>query len=201
MLTRRGARQVLFFVGILSYLVAGAALGFGQSAVTTTVNGTITSMSAGALTVTAPNSVQKTVTMGSKTLVLARVIARLSSIAPGDALGVAATRGANGSLTATSINIFAPQLWKRIRPAQFRMKSGEIMTNAEVISYTPGSGGHTLTMRFGNTSSTILVPDGTGIHRIVAEAPADLKDGEHVFIRGALQSDGSVIAAVISVVG
>lgn len=201
MLTRGGARQALFFTAILAFVAAGAALAFGQAAVTTTVNGTITSMNGGSLTVTAPNSVQKTVAVGPKTLILARVAAGLSSIAPGDALGVAAKRGSDGSLTATSINIFAPQLWKRVRRGQFPMKSGEIMTNAEVASYTASSGGRTLTMRYGRSSSAILVPDGTEIHRIVAESPGDLKEGERVVVRGALQSDGSVTAAVISVVG
>jgi Domain of unknown function (DUF5666) len=190
----RGAPAALSMT--LLFLLS-AAVAFGQS-VSTVVSGTITSEQAATLTVTAANNVVKSISVGPDTLVLSRVAAQLSSIAQGDALGVAADRAEDGSLTATSINIFAPELWKRVKRGQFPMKSGQIMTNAEVAQLTPAASGYTLAMRVGDTTSAIRVPPTAEIHRIVALTIGDLKPGEHVIVRGALESDGSVKAASVN---
>ena len=180
-----------------AHFLLSAAGAYGQS-MSTMISGTITSEQTATLTVTAANNVVKSISVGPDTLVLSRVAAGLSSIAQGDALGVAADRGQDGSLTATSINIFAPELWKRVKRGQFPMKSGQIMTNAEVARYTPAAAGFTLTMRVGDTTSTIKVPAGAEIHRIVALTIGDLKTGERVIVRGALESDGSIKAASVN---
>ncbi len=192
--------QRAFVIGCAAlFLTIGDSVGFAQSASPTSVSGTITTVSAGVLTFTGSDGAAVTVTYSPDTLVLTRVAVDLSSILPGEAVGVAAKRETDGSLTATSINIFAPELWKRVRRGQFPMQSGEVMTNAEVVSYVEATGGHTLSVRLGTASSVISVPDGAQIHRILAEKASDLKTGMKIVVRGTVESDGSVKAGSINI--
>jgi len=192
--------QRAFLIGCAAlFLTAGDSVGFAQSAGSTTVSGTINTMSAGVLTIGAPDGTVRTVTYSPDTLILSRIVVDLSSILPGEAVGVAAKREADGSLSATSINIFAPELWKRARHGQFPMQSGEVMTNAEVVSYAVSAGGHKLSVSLGAASSVISVPDSAQIHHILAVKGSDLKTGMKVLVRGSVENDGSVTAGSINI--
>jgi hypothetical protein len=136
--------------------------------------------------------------VGKDTLILARQIATLASIRPGDALGVAAARADDGSLTATAINIFPPELWQRVRKGQFPMVSGQIMTNAEVDRVTDRVEGRTIYLKYDMLTATIAVPASAEIHRSVAMKLADLRTGMKVTIRMSPSTDGSLHAAFIN---
>jgi len=58
------------------------------------------------------------------TLIIGRTNATLASILPGEALGVAADRGSDGSLTATAINIFLPSSGSGFARDSFRWLPG-----------------------------------------------------------------------------
>ena len=104
----------------------------------------------------------------------------------------------DGSLTANGINIFSPELWSRVRKGQFPMQSGDVMTNALVTQYADRVQGRVLYMKYQEGASTISVPDGTQIHRMLTEKLADLKPGMHVVVRGTANQDGSVTASTVS---
>ncbi|HYM90328.1 MAG TPA: DUF5666 domain-containing protein, partial [bacterium] len=141
----------------------------------------------------------KVVKVGPDTLILTRRAATLGTIKPGDALGVAAKRGADGSLTAISINIFSPELWGRARKGQFPMASGDVMTNAVVTQYVDRVEGRMLYMEYGDVTAVISVPATTEIHRLTTIGLGDLKPGMRVTVRGLVNPDGAITASTIIV--
>ena len=185
----------------VALLMAGAAAGFGQAAMSTSIDGTVASLKAGQITLTASDGTAKSATISSDTLILERRKATLSDIKDGDAMGVTAHRAEDGSMTATLINIFSGELWskKEVRKGQFPMQQpGQIMTNALVSAYAAKSDGHELTMKYGDQTFPIVVPDGTAVYRMVTVTQSTVKEGMHVLVRGSPNSDGSIKAVVVS---
>jgi hypothetical protein len=183
---------------IAVFLAGAGSAGFAQ-AITSSIDGTVASLSASQITLTAADGSTKVATLSPGTLVLERRTATLGDIMEGDALGVAAHRAADGTMTADGINIFSPELYKVVRKGQFPMQQpGEIMTNAEVASYAAKTEGHSLSMKYNGETYMIAVPDGADIHRLVTVQMSALKEGMHVLVRGSQGSDGSFKAAVVS---
>ncbi len=183
----------------LCLFLAGAAQSLFAQTPPTFVRGVITSLSRTALTITGADGVPKTVSIGADTLVLQLVPAALSSLAPGETLGVTASRGSDGSLTATMINIFSPEVWRRVPGGQFPMGGGLIMTNAPVTQYAPDSnGGGALTMTYGAGSYTIAVTPKTVVHQLVMSSFSHLGMGTFVIVRGTAEADGTVQAGSIT---
>jgi hypothetical protein len=162
------------------------------------VAGTIRSMSGSTIFVAASEGGVTAVEVGSGTLILGRKAASLDSIQPGEALGVAATRADDGSLTATDINIFTPQLWQIVRKGQFPMANGQVMTNAQVDKLGAGVEGKTLYLKYEMLTAAVAVPDGAEIRRSVALKLSDLKPGQKVMVRGSAVPGGALTAALIS---
>ncbi len=193
----RSATPVVVFMSAL--LLVSAAAGFAQSAVPTSIDGTVASVSAGQITLTAADGSTKSATLSPATLVLERRNATLSDVKTGDAMGVTTHRAVDGSMTATAINIFSAELYKVVKKGQFPMQQpGQIMTNAVVSAYAAKGDMHSLTMKFGDQTFPIVVPDGTEIHRLVTVTKSMVKVGMHVLVRGSLNSDGSVKAMSVS---
>jgi hypothetical protein len=189
--------RVVFAVFAVAALL-GSAITVLAQAQNGTIDGKVSGVDGMTLTVAVADGSLKTVRLLPDTLVLARETATLDSIKPHDALGVAARREADGSLTATGINIFPPALWDRVRKGQFPMQSGDIMTNALVTDYVLGVQGHVLRMKYQDVVATINVPDLVPINRIVTERSADLKPGMHVLVRGTTNASGSLDAGSVS---
>ncbi len=180
------------------FLAGAAALGFAQ-AMTSSVDGTVASMTSTMLTLTAPDGSTKTVALGPKTLVLERTPATLSEITKGDAMGVTTHRAEDGSMVATAVNIFSPELYRVVRKGQFPMQQpGQIMTNAVVSAYMENGDGHSLTMSYNGETYPITVPGSAEIHRLVTVSMDTVKQGMHVLVRGSQGTDGTFKAAVVS---
>jgi Cu/Ag efflux protein CusF len=162
------------------------------------VSGSIASISGGTIFVTQSGGAVTSVGLGKDTLILGRKSDTLDSIKSGDALGVAAVREKDGSLTATVINIFAPELWRRVRKGQFPMASGQVMTNAQVERTSAGVQGRTIFLKYDMLTAAVTVPSGAEIHRSVALSLADLKPGEVVTARGVAGADGLLAASTLS---
>ncbi len=196
---RTRSKPAALLVALIFTGAAGTAA--AQSSMQAMVGGTIATVGADGVTITAPDGTAKSVAIGPSTLVLGRERATLDSIQQGDALGVTATREPDGSLSATEINIFSKELWafvRRARSGQFPMSSGKIMTNEEVTQLVPGSGGHVLSMQYAGNTATINVPDGVVVHRLVTESAGDLKVGMRVLVRGSYGADGTLDASSIN---
>ncbi len=85
------------------------------AAATQTAVGTIDAVGAGMLTLTSAAGAHVQVKTTAETFLLDRVQAKLEDIKVGDFIAVTARKESNGSLTAVSINIFAPALRGRVR--------------------------------------------------------------------------------------
>ncbi len=188
-------------VGVaLVLFVAGAAQTLFAQSPPTFVRGVITALSPTALTITGADGTPKSVSIGADTVVLQLEPASLGSLASGETLGVTATRGSEGSLTATAINIFSPEVWRHVPGGQFPMgPPGLIMTNAPVTQYTPdSSGGGELTMSYGGGSYTIAVTAKTTVHKLVTSNFSKLGVGTFVIVRGTAEPDGTVLAGSVT---
>lgn len=174
--------------------VAGAPADVVQS-------GTIASVGADALTVMfAASSTPATtsVKVTTETRVVRRQKTTLEAIRPGDYLAVTSSRGADGTLTAVSINIFPPEYKGKIREGQFPMNTGNVMTNATVTEFADRVSGRTLFLKYKDGATAIAVPPATEIHRLVVSRLGELRKGMHVVVRGVANADGSIAASYIT---
>ncbi len=185
-----------FLVALL--VLAGSALGGYAQAMTTvlTVEGTIDAVNGSSITLTQADKMTKTIALQDNTLILARQLVGVDQIKAGDAMGVASRRDSDGSMVAISINVFAPELWNSpgMRKGEFPMPTGDTMTNAVVAQYAAGVKGRVVTMKYAEGTSTITVPDGTQIHKLVAVKASALTVGLKVTVRGTAGPNGSVVA-------
>ena len=161
------------------------------------VNGTIAAVNGSSLTLAPAGGAEKIVKIAPDTVILRRETTTLSAIKPGDAMGVAAKRGADGSLTAISINVIAPELWSRARKGQFPMASGDVMTNAVVMQIADRVEGRTLYLKYNDGAAAIIVPAAAEIHRVITIPLGDLKPGMLVTVRGVGNPDGTIKASTI----
>ncbi|MGA2975987.1 MAG: hypothetical protein ABSF77_11820 [Spirochaetia bacterium] len=198
MIRTHGLARLAFFTLFSLYLGAAALIGFSQAmTAAVSVDGTIVSIAGNTMTLTLADKTLRTVALQESTIILERVAATLEEIKAGDALGVAARRTDN-ALIATNINIFSAEMWDGVRKGQFPMTTGEVMTNALVTDYVTAVQGRSLTMKYNEGTTTITVPDGVPIHRLLTVKPAALVAGLHVVVRVTPSADGSLKAATVS---
>jgi hypothetical protein len=180
-------------------MLAGAmAAGAAPGDRVTVADSTIAAVNGSNVTIASPDGSQKVAKVQPDTLILSRETGTLGAIKPGDALAVTAKRGADGSLTAVSINIFPPGLWSRVRKGQWTMESGDIMTNAVVAHTVERIEGRTLYMKLDQGTGAISVPTATEIHRLTTIRLGDLKPGMRVTVRGVADPDGTIKALSIT---
>jgi hypothetical protein len=162
------------------------------------IDGVIVSIDGSTLVLTGKDGSASRIIIQGDTLILKREVATLDSIKPGEALGVAATRESDGSLTATAINVFSSEIWQRARKGQFPMSSGQVMTNAEVDRVVDKVEGRTLYLKYDMLSAAISVPEGAEIRRMQPLKLSDLKPGMKVSVRLAASKDSGLRAAMVS---
>jgi len=186
-------------ISVALLLAGAAAAGFAQAAVPVSIDGTVTSISATQITLTAADGSTKSAAVSPGTLALERRSATLSDIREGDAMGVTTHRAEDGAMTATAINIFSAELYKVVKKGQFPMQQpGQIMTNAVVTAFLAKGDTHALTMSYNGEKFPIVVPGSAEVHRLVTVSLAMVKAGMHVLVRGSPNADGSIKAAVVS---
>jgi len=187
----------LFLIGLVLAPLAATAQAGGPPPLA----GTIASITGNVFVLTLQDGTQKTVTLKDGAIILDRQALTADQIKAGDALGVAA-RSANGTLTATSINVFAPQMWDNpnMRKGQFAMTSGEnmTMTNAITAQVIQNSQGHVLTMKVDMGIATITVPDGIPIFRLVVVKQDQLTVGLPITVRATADANGNLTASSVS---
>jgi len=196
--THRPARAAFILLIAIAMLLAGSAVAVLAQGQDVTVNGKVSALSGMTLTLSLADGSLKTVSLLPDTFVLARQAVALEAIKPNDALGVAARRDSDGSLTANSINIFSPELWNRVRKGQFPMQAGGVMTNALVTDYALGVQGRVLRMKFEDLVTSINVPEGIRVTRLLTERVADLKEGMPVIIRATMSAEGGLAAGSVT---
>ncbi len=188
----------LFFVVAMVFFVGIVGMAAAQATGPAPISGTIVSVTGSTIRLSLPDNSVKDVALQASTVILERDVATVSDIKAGEAMGVAARRdGMN--LIATSINIFAKEMWAnpRMGKGQWPMDNGQTMTNAVATDYVQGMSGHTLTMKYNEVNATITVPDGIPIHRLVAVKLGALAAGMIISVRGD-STGGTLKAASIS---
>jgi hypothetical protein len=155
-----------------------------QAAAPTPIQGTIVSIEGSTLVLAAADGSSSRVVLESDTGIFGREPSTLDSIKPGEAMGVTATRADDGSLTATIINVFTPQIWQKARKGQWDMgPPGLVMTNEQVERVAAGVTGGTLYMKYEMLTAAIAVPTSAEIWRLVPIKLSDLKQGMKVSVR------------------
>jgi len=187
----RPTRTAIVFLAV-TMLLAGSAVAVLAQAQDVTIDGKVSAMDGMKLTLMMSDGATRIISLKPDTLVLARQPATLEDIKPMEAMGVAARRESDGTLTANNINIFSPELWNRVRKGQWPMQTGDMMTNALVTDYVLGVQGRVLKMRYHDLVATIVVPADAHINRLLTERAADLKEGMHVLVRGTTSAQGSL---------
>ena len=197
---RRNTRSthLVAVIAVSVFLTVPMAAGAAPAEPVATIAGSVAAVNGGNVTIASSDGSRKVAKIQPDTLILRRESATLGAIKPGDALAVTATKGAEGSLTAVSINIFSPQLWSRVRKGQWMMETGNIMTNALVTQVVERVDGRTLYMKLDQGTGMISVPNAAEIHRLITVRLGDLKPGLRVTVRGVADSDGTINASSIT---
>lgn len=190
------SHRVSTLVGILVLaLVAAGPLGAAAQSMAT-VDGTIATATPTSAVITTKTG-STTVALNDKTQVIRRLPATLADVKVGTFLAIAASKAADGALTAVSVNIL--DAMPNARKGQWPMESGNIMTNMNVTSIVSGVSGRTLKLDYQDQSTSIVVPNNTPIRRIVFGKLTDLKAGEHVTVRGENDGYGVITASYVSI--
>jgi hypothetical protein len=133
--------------------------------------------------------------------VSALVPAKITDIAVGKYIGVAAMPLADGSQKALEIHIFAEAqrgLAEGFRPWDLQPES--TMTNANVEATVTSADGRVLTLKYKDGEKRIVVPDGVPIVAFAPGAVSDLKPGAQIFVGAAKKlPDGTLEAARVTV--
>lgn len=162
----------------------------------TTVEGIITNATPASATIVTEKG-STTVMLTNQTRIIRRLPATLAEIKTGTFLAITASKAADGTLTAVSMNIL--DAIPDARKGQWPMEDGNIMTNMHVTSIVTGRSGRTIKLSYQDQSTSIVVPDNTPVRRIEPARVADLKAGTHVAVRGTAGPNGSVTASYISI--
>jgi hypothetical protein len=169
------------------------------ASVQATLSGKVATITGDTIFVKTADGSIKTLSIAKDATIFARRPATLDSIKPGEAMGVAADRASDGTLTATVINVFPPELGTRVRMGQFPMPNGQVMTNATVDSIGGGVQGRQLLLKYAMLTATILVPDKAQIHRSTPISLGALRVGQEISARGTIGPDGVFKAANLTV--
>jgi hypothetical protein len=189
------SRVRAFAAALAVAAIAGGALSAAAQS-TTTVEGTIANATPTSATI-ATKMGSTTVVLTNQTRVIRRLPATLADVKVGTFLAITASKAADGTLTAVSMNIL--DAMPSARKGQWPMESGNIMTNMNVTSIVEGKSGRTLKLSYQDQNTSIVVPAGTPIRRILLGKVADLKAGEHVTVRGDNDGYGVITASSITI--
>ncbi len=166
----------------------------------TRIRGTIEKIDGATLVVKARDGSDVTVTMQPDLRVGTVKLAKLTDIKPGDFVGSAALKGADGKLHALEVHIF-PESMRGTGEGQRPWDQGadSSMTNATVGEITAGAAGGHLKLAYKDGAAEIEVAADTPI---VSLAPGDasmLVPGRAIMVFAMKQADGSLAASRVTV--
>jgi hypothetical protein len=128
------------------------------------------------------------------TLITRNEPSSLSAVKPGDFIASGATMGSDGKLRSTEVRIF-PEAMRGLGEGQRPMQEpGKIMTNAAVTEVVAAPQGQTVKVKFKGGVSELIVGPNVPVIAVVAADRSALKVGEHVFVLGSKQADGTLLA-------
>jgi hypothetical protein len=188
-------------------LMAGSASAAGDAVIV--VRGTIVSVSAKSLDLTARDGSNVVVELSPGMKVTDIVPTQLSAVKAGSYVGTAAVKEPDGQYRAMELQVF-PESMRGIglgtRPWSLTKTSS--MTNGTVGSMTQtngtvgnlgGAGNTELTVNDGSGVKIVLVPETVPVVTYVPGAVADLKAGGHVILFALKDADGTLTTSRVQV--
>jgi hypothetical protein len=183
---------ILIIAGVLA--LASAAAG-AQTRMF--VRGTITSLDGNVLSVKSRDGKDLTINLAPNFGVRAAKAVTLADIKPGDLVGPASRKLADGTLVAISLQLFTPDRRGNIPEGNmpWDLEPGSVMTNATVAGMVKTANGRELTLEFKGGSQKVVVPEGVPIFTALPADRSLLVPEAYVVILTQVAADGRMSAA------
>jgi hypothetical protein len=187
---------ILFFAGALA--LASTAV-HAQKRVF--VRGTITSLDGNVLSVKSRDGSAVKITLKPDFGVRYAKALTLAEIKPGDFVGPASRRRADGTLEAISVQVFTPDRRGQVPEGHgpWDLEPGSLMTNATVAGVVSSSNGRDLTLEYKGGSQKVHVPQNVPIFVALPGDHSMVVPGAYVVVAAQIGPDGSLSAPALSV--
>ena len=189
-------RRLSAFLMVVACIAAGPAL---AQATGTPLRGTIETVGSGTMSIDTSDGQHLTVSLPADLRVQTLTAIALSDIKPGDYVGATAKTGADGTLTATQVNVIpaaAGGAGDGQRP--IGTVAGTTMNNGTVSGVAASSDGQVLklSVKTGQTVD-IDVPPSVPVQTFVAGDQSQLKPGLAIMVFATKNPDGTLTASGI----
>ncbi|GGF11577.1 hypothetical protein GCM10011611_16570 [Aliidongia dinghuensis] len=176
------------------------AMAQSQPADQVRVRGSVISLGDKALKVKTREGSTVDVTLANGWKVSGVAKAAITDIKPGDYVGIASLRKADGGDGALEVLIFPPALKGAGEGSHgWDLKPNSSMTNATVADAVKGVDGQTVTVSYQGKEKKISIPDGTPVVTLAPATKDDLIPGAIVFITAVKDPSGTLATRQIVV--
>ena len=189
---------ILLFAATLAFVSAAAS---AQAPTRMWVRGTITGLDGDVLSVKSREGKDLKITLAPKLGVRAAKAITMAEIKPGDFVGPASRKRADGALVAISLQVFTPDR-RGIVPEghmPWDLEPGSLMTNGIIGGIVQTTGGRELTLEYKGGSQKVIVPEGTPMFTTVPGDRSLLVPGAYVVTNTAVAADGTISTAGLAV--
>lgn len=186
------SKRIAYLAGLLALVCATA-----DAQTSMRVRGTITAIDGNTLMVKSREGKDLKFTMPDNVSVSVAKAIKFEDIKPGDYVGSAAKKRADGMLVAVEVHYLPPQV-----PSghiAWDLEPNTSMTNANVEAMVQEAGKRELSLKYKDGMQKIMVPEGIPLVRAVPGSRTDLKVGEYVFLVAQVKPDGTMVAPRIQV--
>jgi len=161
------------------------------------VRGAITSLDGDVLSVKSRDGKDLKINLSPKFGVRYAKALTLADIKPGDFVGPASRKRADGTLEAISLQVFTPDRRGQVPEGHmpWDLEPGSLMTNAIIGGMVQASNGRELTLEYKGGSQKIFVPAGVPIFTALPGDRSMLVPGAYVVIGAQVAPDGTLSAA------
>jgi hypothetical protein len=166
------------------------------------VRGTITGLEGNVLSVKTREGEAIKINLPDNVGVSAAKTITMADIKPGDFVGTATMKNAQGALVAMEVHLF-PAALRGVVPeghGNWDLAPGSLMTNA-ILSSAPVqvSGGREMTLQYKDGAQKIIIPEGIPIFTTVPGDRSLLVPGAFIFTGAQMGADGKITTARIQV--
>jgi hypothetical protein len=189
---------ILLFAATLALVSAAAS---AQAPTRMWVRGTITGLDGDVLSVKSREGKDLKINLAPKLGVRAAKAITMADIKPGDFVGPASRKRADGALVAISLQVFTPDR-RGIVPEghmPWDLEPGSLMTNGIIGGIVRTTGGRELTLEYKGGSQKVIVPEGTPMFTTVPGDRSLLVPGAYVVTNTAVAADGTISTAGLAV--
>jgi hypothetical protein len=161
------------------------------------VRGAITSLDGDVLSVKSRDGKDLKINLSPKFGVRYAKALTLADIKPGDFVGPASRKRADGTLEAISLQVFTPDRRGQVPEGHmpWDLEPGSLMTNAIIGGMVQASNGRELTLEYKGGSQKVFVPAGVPIFTALPGDRSMLVPGAYVVIGAQVAPDGTLSAA------